>query len=213
MRNHFDIELERLHVELIRMGAMCEEAIKKAVKYLLGNDEELAKQTVNLEKDIDAKEREIEHLCMKLLLRQQPVAKDLRTISSAMKMISDMERIGDQAADIAEAGKYVKEESLISSVDIRQMSEAAVHMLTKSIDSFVKGDSELAYQVLAQDDEVDGYLEKIKDELIALIIQKPEQGESMLELLMIAKYLERIGDHACNIAEWVIYSITGEHIS
>lgn len=212
MRNSFDTQLEHLHVELIRMGAMCEEAIQSAIIFLLENKTEMADKASQLEKDIDSKEREIEHLCMKLLLRQQPVAKDLRTVSSALKMISDMERIGDQAADIAEAGKYVTEAQLIGSVDIRQMSEAATGMLTKSIDSFVKGNIELANQVLAEDDIVDDYLEKIKNELIALIVQKPAQGESFLELLMIAKYLERIGDHACNIAEWVIYSITGEHV-
>lgn len=212
MRNQFDTQLDYLHVELICMGALCEEGIESAVKFLVEKEEAMAEKAARLEKEIDRKEREIENLCMKLLLQQQPVARDLRTISSALKMISDMERIGDQAADIAEAAHYVNQDELIGKVHIVDMSKAVVTMLTESIDSFVKGDMDLAKKVLADDDIVDGYLEKIKEELILLITQDSMQGESFLELLMIAKYLERIGDHATNIAEWVIFSITGEHV-
>lgn len=211
MRNYFDTQLEFMHVELIRMGALCEEGISSAIKYLLEREDAMAKKAAEIEKEIDAKEREIENLCMKLLLQQQPVARDLRTISSALKMISDMERIGDQAADIAEAAHYVSKENLVSKSHIKEMSEATISMVTESIDSFVKGDISLAKKVLADDDIVDEYLHKIKEELIRLIVEDSRQGEAFLELLMIAKYLERIGDHATNIAEWVIFSITGEH--
>lgn len=211
MRNRFDTQLEYLHVELIRMGALCEEGISSAIKFLLSRDDQMAKKASEIEKEIDHKEREIESLCMKLLLQQQPVAKDLRTISSAMKMISDMERVGDQAADIVEAARYVKEDDLRKEIHIKEMSEATIKMLSKSIDSFVKGDVELAKQVIEDDDIVDNYLEEIKDELILLITKSSRHSESFLELLMIAKYLERIGDHATNIAEWVIFSVTGEH--
>ena len=211
MRNRFDTQLEYLHVELIRMGALCEEGIDSAIKYLLNRNEQMAKKASEIEKEIDNKEREIENLCMKLLLQQQPVAKDLRTISSALKMISDMERVGDQAADIVEAARYVKEEDLRKEIHIKEMSEATIKMLSESIDSFVKGDVELAKKVIEEDDVVDRYLEEIKDELIQLITRRSKHGESFLELLMIAKYLERIGDHATNIAEWVIFSVTGEH--
>lgn len=212
MRNRFDTQLEYLHVELIRMGALCEEGISSAIKYLLSRNEQMAKKASEIEKEIDNKEREIENLCMKLLLQQQPVAKDLRTISSALKMISDMERVGDQAADIVEAARYVKEEDLRKELHIKEMSDATIKMLSESIDSFVKGDVELAKKVIEDDDIVDRYLEEIKEELIRLITRKSKHGESFLELLMIAKYLERIGDHATNIAEWVIFSVTGEHV-
>lgn len=212
MRNRFDTQLEYLHVELIRMGALCEEGIGSAIKFLLNRDDQMARKAAEIEKEIDHKEREIESLCMKLLLQQQPVAKDLRTISSAMKMISDMERVGDQAADIVEAARYVKEEDLRKEIHIKEMSDAAIKMLSESIDSFVKADVELAKKVIEDDDIVDRYLEEIKDELIQLITRSSRHGESFLELLMIAKYLERIGDHATNIAEWVIFSVTGEHV-
>ena len=158
-------------------------------------------------------EKEIESECMKLLLSQQPVAKDLRVISSALKMISDMERIGDQASDIAELAKYVVKTDIASHIHIRQMAQAAVKMVSDSIHSFVNSDLELALAVMKYDDEIDRLFDSIKQELIAIITNSNSQGEACLDLLMVAKYLERIGDHAENIAEWVEFSITGKHKS
>jgi phosphate transport system protein len=195
------------------MGALCEDAIACAVKALLNSDMKLAKSAMNKEKEIDQKERDIETLCMKLLLQQQPVAKDLRLISSALKMITDMERIGDQAADIAEVVTFIDLSESISSVHISDMAVAVIHMVTQSIDAFVKRDLKLANDVIAYDDVVDGLFMKTKKDLIDLIASDIKNGEKALDILMIAKYLERIGDHAALIAEWVVFSITGTHIN
>lgn len=211
MRNRFDEMLEELHVEMIKMGALCEDAITCAVKALLDGDSEMVKKAFAAEKAIDEKEREIEAFCMKLLLRQQPVAKDLRVISSALKMISDMERIGDQAADIAEITKYVRDDNFFGKMHIKEMAVAAVKMVTDSINSFVKSDTNAAKCVIMEDDKVDDLFVKVKDELIDFITKSPEKGEYCIDIMMIAKYLERIGDHATNIAEWVEYSVTGIH--
>lgn len=211
MRNRFDEMLEELHVEMIKMGALCEDAITCAVKALLDGDSEMVKKAFAAEKAIDEKEREIEAFCMKLLLRQQPVAKDLRVISSALKMISDMERIGDQAADIAEITKYVRDDNFFGKMHIKEMAIAAVKMVTDSINSFVKSDTNAAKCVIMEDDKVDDLFVKVKDELIDFITKSPEKGEYCIDIMMIAKYLERIGDHATNIAEWVEYSVTGIH--
>ena len=192
MRDRFNEQLEQLNVELIKMGALCEEAISAATKALLDGDDALRESAAAAEREIDQKERDIENLCMKLLLQQQPVARDLRTISSALKMISDMERIGDQAADIAE------------------MARNAIVMVTDSIDSFVRKNLSLAQAVVRRDDEVDQLFLDVKQELVRLLGQG-DSGEVCIDLLMIAKYLERIGDHAVNIAEWVEYSLTGQH--
>ena len=161
--------------------------------------------------EIDQKERDIEAVCMKLLLQQQPVARDLRVISSALKMISDMERIGDQASDIAEISKFIKNSNAKSRVHINDMAAAATKMVTDSVESFVKKDLSLARKVMEYDDKVDNLFGLVKDELVRLIAEDRENGEFCIDLLMIAKYLERIGDHAVNIAEWVEYSITGAH--
>ena len=209
MRNHFDTQLNTLHVELIKMGALCEESIAAAMKSVLDEDATMALRASLTEREIDRKERDIEALCMKLLLQQQPVARDLRAISSALRMISDMERIGDQAADIAEISKFLKNCTLTSRVHLKDMAVAAVQMVTDSVDAFVKNDLSLAQAVKAHDDVVDDYFKQIKDELTALIVEDSHNGESCIDLMMIAKYLERIGDHAVNIAEWVEYSITG----
>ena len=209
MRNRFDTQLNNLHVELIKMGALCEESIAAAMKSVLDEDETMAERAAATEREIDRKERDIEALCMKLLLQQQPVARDLRAISSALRMISDMERIGDQAADIAEISKFLKNCTLTSRVHLKDMAVAAVQMVTDSVDAFVKNDLSLAQAVKAHDDVVDDYFKQIKDELTALIVEDSYNGESCIDLMMIAKYLERIGDHAVNIAEWVEYSITG----
>ncbi len=211
MRNHFDQQLERLHVELIEMGALCEDAIAAAAEALLQGDEALARSAQEAEREIDQKEREVEGLCLKLLLQQQPVARDLREISSALKMISDLERIGDQAADIAELTRFAQLPEGSGRVHIAEMARAVIRMVTDSVDSFVKRDLELARAVRAQDDQVDDLFNQIKAELIALIAADAASGELWLDLIMVAKYLERIGDHATNVAEWVEYGITGVH--
>lgn len=211
MRNYFDEQLELLNVELIRMGSLCEDAISGASRTLLG-EEGFAQQVLQAEREIDHKERDIENLCFKLLLKQQPVAKDLRLVSSALKMISDMERIGDQASDIVEISRYIQIGDLESGIHIREMAEATMKMVTDSIDSFVKRDLNLARKVMKEDDLVDDLFNKVKAELIGLIGQDRSNGELCIDLLMIAKYFERIGDHATNIAEWVEYSIIGVHI-
>lgn len=211
MRTKFEEQLNNLHVELVRMGAMCEEAISAACKALLEGDMELAEAAKRAERDIDQKERAIENMCMRLLLQQQPVAKDLRLISSALKMISDMERIGDQAEDIAELTRFTQGRNLTAKLHIGDMARAAVAMVTDSVDSFVKKDLDLARKVMKDDDVVDDLFNQVKTELIALIAADASQGEMGLDLLMVAKYLERIGDHATNIAEWVEYSLTGAH--
>ena len=211
MRNKFDSQLERLNLELITMGSLCEDAISASVKGFLDDDDALCRKAVETEDEINRKERDIESICMKLLLEQQPVARDLRVISSALKMISDMERIGDQAYDIAEIAKFVKNSNVKSKIHIKDMAAAATKMVTDSVDSFVKKDVELARAVMAYDDKVDNLFNCVKDELVQLITEDKANGEFCIDLLMIAKYLERIGDHAVNIAEFVEYSITGTH--
>ena len=213
MRNKFDLQLEQLHLELIKMGALCEEAISAGVKALLDGDQAMAEKTIQRERDIDQKERDVESLCMKLLLQQQPVARDLRTISSALKMISDMERIGDQAADIAEITRHIGSTQLPARSHIGEMARAAVKMVTDSVESFVKKDLNMARGVIQYDDVVDRLFNDVKAELTALIRDDSDSAELALDLLMVAKYFERIGDHAVNIAEWVEYSLTGSHKS
>lgn len=211
MRNRFDRQLENLNVEMIKMGALCEDAISSAAKCMIDGDKSLIEKVFETDSKIDQAERDIENLCMRLLLRQQPVARDLRVISSALKMISDMERIGDQAADIAEILKHIGVGEAESKLHIGDMARATISMVTSSIDSFVKKDYETAKSVIKQDDIVDSLFIKVKDELTELIHQNKENGEFCMDLLMIAKYYERIGDHATNIAGWVYYSLTGEH--
>ena len=211
MRNRFDQQLEKLNVELVTMGALCEDALTYAIKALFDRESDMAERAEEAEKQIDQMEREIESICMRLLLQQQPVARDLRVISSALKMIGDMERIGDQAADIAEIVKYLKEDDVPNLRHLREMSDFAAGMVTASINSFVRQDLDLAKKVILDDDVVDGYFEKVKEALIGIIAEGDRDGAFLLDILMIAKYIERIGDHATNIAEWVVYSITGEH--
>ena len=211
MRNRFDQQLEKLNVELVTMGALCEDALTYAIRALFDRESDMAERAEEAEKQIDQMEREIEAICMRLLLQQQPVARDLRVISSALKMIGDMERIGDQAADIAEIVKYLKEDEVPNLGNLREMSDFAAGMVTASINSFVRQDLDLARKVILDDDVVDGYFEKVKEALIGLIAEGDRDGAFLLDILMIAKYIERIGDHATNIAEWVVYSITGQH--
>ena len=213
MRNRFDRQLEQLHVELIQMGAACEDAISAAAEALLKGDEALAEAAEEAERDIDQREREVENLCMKLLLQQQPVARDLREISAALKMISDLERIGDQAADIAELARYIQMPEGSGKQHVGDMARAVIGMVTDSVDSFVKRDLELARSVYAADDAVDALFLRIKGELIDMIAKDASAGSTGLDMLMVAKYLERIGDHATNVAEWVEYGITGIHPS
>ena len=209
MRNKFDQQLEMLHVELIKMGALCEDAVSSAIEALEKNDIVSADSALDTDAEIDQKERDIERMCMKLLLQQQPVATDLRIVSAALKMITDMERVGDQASDIAEISRYIIESGMSINDDIRKMAKEAIKMVTDSVDSFVKKDIELARKVIAYDDVVDEWFAKLKSDVIEMIAKDSTNGEYYIDIIMIAKYLERIGDHATNIAEWVEYSITG----
>ena len=209
MRSRFDEQLALLNRELIEMGALCEEVIALSAQALTEGNAELAARVAPLDQEIDRKEREIESLCLKLLLQQQPVAKDLRQISAALKMITDMERIGDQAEDIGEIITFLGGRGAENSNLLREMARSTIKMVTESVDAYVKHDTALADQVIAEDDTVDDYFARVKKDLIKRIAQDPDDGEFALDLLMIAKYFERIGDHATNIAEWVIFSVTG----
>lgn len=209
MRNSFDEQLKELNRELIEMGSLCEQIISSAIGALLKNSEEQRRLVDSIDGSIDRKERDIEALCMRLLLRQQPVARDLRLISSALKMISDMERIGDQAADISQITVFMQGRSL-PIPHIEAMARRSAEMVTCAIDSFVRRDLEKARSVYRMDDAVDDLFIEIKQEIVRLL-KNNEDGELCLDYLMIAKYLERIGDHAVNVAEWVDYAITGSH--
>ena len=211
MRNRFDEQLFELNRDLIEMGAMCEEVIASAAKALSNGDLDLARKVKENGGAIDQMERDIESRCMKLLLHQQPVARDLRQISAALKMITDMERIGDQAEDIAEIVRFMNGHTMEGVERIEDMARETIKMVTESVDAFVKKDIALAEQVISYDDTVDALFSALKYDIIKLIAEKPADGEFALDLLMIAKYFERIGDHATNIAEWVIYSVTGKH--
>ncbi len=209
MRSRFDQQLAQLKKDLITMGSLCEEAIALVSKSLYEGNMELAKKVFPLDLEVDRMERDIESLCLKLLLQQQPVAKDLRQISAALKMITDMERIGDQAEDIAEIITFLNGRSAPEGIRIYEMANAIIKMVTDSVDAYVKKDTELAKSVIAYDDVVDECFNSVKNSLIGIISQNPDDGEYAIDFLMIAKYFEKIGDHAVNIAEWVLFSITG----
>jgi len=211
MRNRFDEQLNELNSEMIRMGALCEEVIALAAKSLSEGDISLAKKVSPLDTQIDQKERTIETLCLRLLLQQQPVARDLRQISAALKMITDMERIGDQAEDIAEIVQFLNGRRSEHDGLLQQMARASIMMVTNSVDAFVKRDTHLAAQVVRADDTVDRYFDEVKQNLIKKIADDPADGAYFLDCLMIAKYFERIADHAVNIAQWVDFSVTGVH--
>ena len=211
MRSNFDEQLATLNEELTQMGCLCEQAIALASKALLDKDDKLAREVIAADREVDQKERDVESLCLKLLLRQQPVARDLRQISAALKMITDMERIGDQAADISEIALILKDRDIEKADHIAQMAAAAIRMVTDSVDAYVRQDLELARSVIHYDDVVDDLFVRIREDLIAKIAADPTCGGEALDLLMVAKYLERIGDHATNIAEWVEFSILGRH--
>ena len=210
MRNRFDRQLSTLNDELIEMGSMIEKSIETAIKALVNQDVDLARHAIEADEEIDRQERIIEDLCLKLLLQQQPVAKDLRLISSALKMITDMERIGDHASDISEITIALADQPYIKKLE---MAKETMIMLVGSIEAFVDKDLEKANEVIKRDDVVDDLFDKVKKELIQMIHENADKGEQAADLLMVAKYMERIGDHATNISEWVIFSITGEHKS
>lgn len=212
MRDLYIKQLETLNNELIKMGNLIEQAIEMAVTALVQRDTELAMRAIDFDNEVDSQEQEIESLSMKLLLRQQPVAGDLRLISSALKMVTDMERIGDHAADISEITIMMANQEHIQKLKhIEQMAKETTVMVVKSIEAFVDRDVEKAKWVIEDDDVIDNLFDSVKKELIALIAQNTENGEQAADLLMIAKYFERIGDHATNIAEWVIFAVTGDH--
>lgn len=212
-RTNFNKQLELLNDQMITMGSMIENTIETAIAALVSQDTDRAEEVIAYDLEIDAQERNIEQLCYKLLLMQQPVARDLRVVSATMKMITDMERIGDHAADISEltllmAGKpYIREIT-----DIEQMAKETTVMVTKSVDAYVNRDQKLAQEVIDMDDIVDELFNKVKTEIIEDLRTGLDDGEQTTDLLMVAKYFERIGDHATNIAEWVIFSLTGEHV-
>ena len=214
MRNRFDRQLSTLNDELIEMGSMIEKSIETAIKALVNQDVDLARHAIEADEEIDRQERIIEDLCLKLLLQQQPVAKDLRLISSALKMITDMERIGDHASDISEITIALADQPYIKKLEhIQQMAKETMIMLVGSIEAFVDKDLEKANEVIKRDDVVDDLFDKVKKELIQMIHENADKGEQAADLLIVARYMERIGDHATNISEWVIFSITGEHKS
>lgn len=210
MRSRLDEQLALLNHELIAMGALCEEVISLATEALMKCDIRIAEKVIPLDSEIDRKEREIESLCLRLLLQQQPVARDLRQISAALKMITDMERIGDQAADISEIIEYIAGRNG-NFAQIGEMAKATIKMVTESVEAYVSRDVQGAHTVIAYDDVVDDLFNQVKKSLIAEIAGNPQDGEYALDLLMIAKYFERIGDHATNIAEWVEFAVTGIH--
>lgn len=211
MRNRFDAQLEQLNIELIEMGALCEQVIGKTYQVLMEEDREAAKDIIEKDVIIDQTEREIETLCLKLLLQQQPVARDLRQVSAALKMITDMERIGDQAADIAEIITTTNLAAPSDNIPLGKMAEATTKMVTESIDAYVKRDLDIARQVIEYDDVVDDLFDKVCQTLLETLQKDAAAGAYVMDLLLIAKYYERIGDHATNIAEWVEFSITGRH--
>lgn len=211
MRGRFDEQLMLLNKKMIEMGALCENVIAISAKALLEGDIDKAKTVKETGVGIDHMEREIESICLKLLLQQQPVARDLRQISAALKMITDMERIGDQAEDIAEIIPFLSGRTGEECAEIREMAEVTINMVTNCVDAYVKQDLKLARSVYDHDDVVDTCFDKVKSKLIYMIAQNTDNGEYAIDLLMIAKYFERIGDHAVNIAEWVEFSVTGEH--
>lgn len=216
MREKFNKQLEDLYTSVRDMGILCEKAIDKAAQTIIpnGQSEEtyksLVKSVNSYEKEIDQKEREIENLCMRLLLHQQPVANDLRTVSSALKLISDMERNGDNASDITELSGYIRNCSETYKIHLSKMFSSTINLVNEAVSTFESKDLEKAKKVIKGDDEIDALFNKVKSNLIKMITEEIDP-ETCIDLLMVAKYLERIGDHAVNIAEWVVFSITGKH--
>lgn len=211
MRAEYDRQLRELEEELFDMGSMCQQAVAFSGAVLIGDDETLREQVCSLELEIDKKDRQIENICTGLLLRQTPVAGDLRFVSAALKIVSDMERIGDQAADIAELSRYISEKPLLEKVHISDICCVVMNMVTDSVEALVKKDEILARKVIGDDDIADELFVRIKEELVSLIQENRTEPQEILDLLMAAKYFERVGDHAVNIAEWVEFIVTGMH--
>ena len=211
MATHFERQLEELHVQIITMGSLCEKVISLSNRAIRGD--KCIQEIFDTDKEIDTKEREIENLCMRILLHQQPVARDLRRISAALKMITDMERIGDQTSDIAEIIISSKWEKMEENLDkLTAMATGVSKMVRNSVTAYVEKDLELARTVMKDDDEIDDYFDEIRDQMIQLIREADSRdGRKIFDLIMVTKYLERIGDHTTNIAEWVEFSITGVH--
>lgn len=212
MRDFYDKQLEKLNDYVEEMGALIEHAIQESIAALMEQNREEAEKTIRYDREINNKEREIENLCMTLLLSQQPVATDLRMVSAAMKMVTDMERIGDHAADIAEITLMLAENGVPAELsEIEKMAKETTYMVRESIDAYMQRNTKKAVNVIQYDDVVDDYFVKIRQAIIKKINENIQDGEQAADILMIAKYLERIGDHATNIAEWVLFYITGEH--
>ena len=211
MRERFEQQMEILHTELIELGALCEQAIGRTYEVLLEGNQRAAEEIIKKDQVVDAKEREIVDLCFRIILQQQPVARDLRQVSAALKMITDMERIGDQAADIADIVKVTSLGVPDASIRLKDMAKVTASMVTKCIDAYVKQDLKLAREVIDFDDIVDDLFDEVKDEILQGMRKGITTDVQSLDYLMIAKYYERIGDHATNIAEWVVYSINGHH--
>lgn len=211
MRSRFDEQLELLNRAMIEMGALCEQSIQLISMTLNDKDKSFANEVSDIDDSIREFEKDIENRCLKLLLHQQPVAKDLRVVSSVLKMITDMGRIGTQANNIAEIIETMDLNVIDEIINIKEMANATKQMVFKSVDAYVKKDLDMAYRVVSDDDQVDAYFENIKRDLTTMIKNNSENVSEALDFLMISKYFERIGDHAANIAEWVIYSVTGEH--
>lgn len=212
MRTRLNEELIRLHNMLENMGDMIERALEGSVAALAEEDMEKAKDIIRNDRLVNQQEKDIETLCFKMLLMEQPVAYDLRNVSAAIKMITDMERIGDQAADICDLVLHIgKTKIAMDYGHISRMAEVTIQMVKKSIQAFIKSDLDLAKKVCESDDEVDALFKEAKHDLVELIRHDVTLSEQAIDMLMIAKYFERIGDHATNIGEWVIYAITGEH--
>lgn len=210
MRKQFDKQLDEVNTKLLEMASLIESGITQAIHALKTQDAELAKEVMENDELIDSKEKEIESLCLRILIQQQPVAGDLRVVSTALKLITDMERIGDHAADISEITEYLSDKPYIKNLEhIPLMADAAIKMVSDSIDAYVRLDLDLANKVIADDDVVDDLFFEIKSELIDLVHKDVKNGEQAFDFLMVAKYLERIGDHSVNIAEWVVFCITG----
>ena len=211
-RKYYDEQLDALHAELINMGQMISGAIGKAVAALLSRDTASAREVIAYDEEVDRQERAVETMCYKLLLSQQPVAGDLRRVSSALKIITDMERIGDHAADISELTLMLRELPAMSNAHLREMAAQTTQMLLSSLEAYISQDMEKANAVIAQDDAVDALFVAVKKDLVEAILADPKAGETAADLLMAAKYFERIGDHATNVAEWAIFAHTGHHV-
>lgn len=213
MREYFDLELKALNDKLIEMGALVEGAIKNTITIITNGEYDKLETSRIIEEKINTMEREIQNYCLNLLLLQSPVAGDLRTVSAALKMITDLERIGDQAIDIAEMSPYLKDcENIYSMTHLSEMAERSSNMVTTAIDAFVKKDLKLAKTVATMDDAIDDLFNKVKQEVIDIINANKELDQQAIDVLLIAKYFEKIGDHAENIGEWVVFSITGKTV-